>query len=403
MAAWLLVAALAPGAPTVAQSIDDSSVARFVEERETFTPDGGRPVDLTFRITREAAAQTPRMVAATHAALTMLSAWFGPMSPPSLIVAGVRWRPGVSVTARSGIVEAPLRWLSPVRDQATERALIDGLVRHYWNRVDTPPTAFEEALILFTASRAIHHQLEGSNFATPRFFGGVVPFPLRSVLLSPPVADPRPRAFRFDEPELADAEVGRGVRALQTLERHFGWPTLLAALGDMRASNASRYDAAALGESLSRLRGTDVRFLVAECFRADAVFDYALASLASGPAAFGLVETTLTIVRHGPGIFAPGADADRRNPSLPVRTRFADGSEVRDVFDGAAPSVSLVYTAGSAAVSAAVDPGVMLLLDVNRENNAIVRDAGLSPLGIRLALNWMAWLQNTVLSYTALL
>ena len=41
-----------------------------------------------------------------------------------------------NLTARTGVVQAPLRWLSPVRDQATERALIDGLVRHFWNRVD---------------------------------------------------------------------------------------------------------------------------------------------------------------------------------------------------------------------------------------------------------------------------
>jgi hypothetical protein len=53
--------------------------------------------------------------------------------------------------------------------------------------------------------------------------------------------------------------------------------------------------------------------------------------------------------------------------------------------------------------SATVDPDLMLLLDVNRGNNAIVRDAPLAPLGIRLALNWMTWLQNTVLSYTAIL
>jgi hypothetical protein len=32
-----------------------------------------------------------------------------------------------------------------------------------------------------------------------------------------------------------------------------------------------------------------------------------------------------------------------------------------------------------------------------------VRDAPSSPLGVRLALNWMAWLQNAMLSYTALL
>ena len=54
-------------------------------------------------------------------------------------------------------------------------------------------------------------------------------------------------------------------------------------------------------------------------------------------------------------------------------------------------------------MSAAIDPDVMLLLDVNRANNGIVHDARTAPLGVRLALNWMAWLQNAMLSYTALL
>ena len=65
--------------------------------------------------------------------------------------------------------------------------------------------------------------------------------------------------------------------------------------------------------------------------------------------------------------------------------------------------MSPVYTARTAAVSATVDPDVMLLLDVNRENNMIVRDARISPLGVRLAFNWMTWLQQTMLSYTAIL
>jgi len=45
---------------------------------------------------------------------------------------------------------------------------------------------------------------------------------------------------------------------------------------------------------------------------------------------------------------------------------------------------------------------VILLLDADRANNAVVRDAKMSKLGIRLAMHWLAWLQNTMLSYAAL-
>ena len=60
-------------------------------------------------------------------------------------------------------------------------------------------------------------------------------------------------------------------------------------------------------------------------------------------------------------------------------------------------------SAKTAAVSAIADDEAMLLLDVNRDNNAIVRDAPTLKLGVRLALHWLAWLQNAMLSYTAVL
>jgi hypothetical protein len=53
-------------------------------------------------------------------------------------------------------------------------------------------------------------------------------------------------------------------------------------------------------------------------------------------------------------------------------------------------------------VSAAIDPELMLLLDVNRSNNTFAAETPVRPLGIRLALHWMSWLQQTMLAYSAL-
>ena len=64
--------------------------------------------------------------------------------------------------------------------------------------------------------------------------------------------------------------------------------------------------------------------------------------------------------------------------------------------------MSLIYSARAAAVAATIDPDAMLLLDEDRDNNTIVRHKPVSRLGIRLALHWLAWLQNAMLSYTAL-
>lgn len=327
------------------------------------------------------AHQPSRLVNVSQAATSMLADWFGPLPKPVL-----------SAT--------PLPWLALARDQRFEREVIRGLVRQYWTgSVSAPEGSFKAALIAYVSMRAIHQLLEGSNFETPRFFGGLVPFPLRSVLLSPIVADSRPRVSHFGDPDEDTASVvTRGVSALQTIERYVGWPTMLQTLAAIRTGDVTQQRFA---DALSEIRGTDMRFLVDECFHFDTVFDYAVASLQSASSASGDVETTVLIARHGPGMFTTNAGGDR-SPIMSMRVRFADGGDVREMFDGAAPSVSRVYTAKTAAVSATVDPDVVLLLDVNRENNTIIRNAPTSKLGVRLALNWMAWLQQTMLSYTAI-
>lgn len=383
-----------------AQSIDGLPESRFVARAERFTPDGGSPIDVTFLVTPEAASQTARLIDATHAALSMLQGWFGPLPSSALTVAGVPW-PAHPASSRAGVAVVPVRWLAPTRDQSTERALIGAMVRQYWT-AGAAADAFDQSLIAYITTRAIHQLLEGSNFAAPRFFGGFVPFPLRSVLLSPPVADPRPRVWDFTDRGDRPDDVSRGVRALQTIERYVGWPTLLEAISTLRTTTPGNYDAGSFAEVLSGVRGTDLRFLVKECLRADADFDYVLDGLESHAGADGVIETTVTIARRGTGVFAIRADGSDRDATMPVVVRFEDGTALRDYFDGAAPSVTRIYSAKSAAIGAAIDPDLMLLLDVNRDNNAVVRDARRSPLGVRLALHWLGWLQNAMLSYTAL-
>lgn len=310
----------------------------------------------------------------------MLSDWFGPLPSGSIIVNGMRWQGSDRVSSRPGDVTVPLRWLSPVRDQSMERALIAALAAQYWQG-ESPAKSFQDALNSYVATRATHHILEGSNFAAPRFFGGHVSFPLRSLLLSPPVADPRPRVWTFDE--ATGEELSRNLRAMQTLERLVGWPTLLQSIAAIRAAGPSHWTMAALGETLSTVTGADLLPVVQQCFSDD--LGYSLDGMESR-SVDGMMQTTLTISGKGP-----------RWPT-PLEIRFADGAIFRDAFDASAP---LIYTSKAPAVAASIDPDAMLLVDRTRENNSIVRDAPTSPLGVRLALHWLAWLQNAMLSYTA--
>jgi hypothetical protein len=330
-------------------------------------------------------SQRERVRHEAQASLELLSDWFGrsPLQQPDL----------------GGV---PVRWLTFERDQSLERAVIAAVTRQYWSQSlgRDALTPFEESVVVYTATRAIHQRLQGSNFAVVRFFGGILPLPLRAVLLSPQGAHPRPRVWQIDELPAA-AGVMRTVRSLQTIERYAGWPATAQALAAMRSASAPRLDVETLTAALSSIRGTDMQPVVAECFRADAVFDYAIAEVSAPAAHTTPIETTVSIVRAGSGVFEAGTEADPER-TMPVLVRFADGSERRDWFEGRAERTTLVYTTNSRLVLAAIDPEVMLLLDRDRANNTFTTATALRPLGVRLALHWVSWLQQMMLTYSAI-
>ena len=73
------------------------------------------------------------------------------------------------------------------------------------------------------------------------------------------------------------------------------------------------------------MRGSDVTALVRECFRRDVVFDYAIDDVQLSASGDGWYETSLTVARHGTGVFEVGSDGDRER-TMPVMVRFADGT-----------------------------------------------------------------------------
>lgn len=330
-------------------------------------------------------AQRERVVAATQTSLELLTSWFGPSALQQPALDGV-----------------PVRWLAFERDRSLERAVIASVTRQYWSHSFGRDrfSPFAEAVVYYTAVRVIHERLQTRNFAGVRFFGGTLAFPLRSVLLSPPVPDARPRVVQVDELP-ASPEVLRMVRTLQTIERYVGWPTTVQTLAALRATPDPQLDVAAFANALSIIRGTDVRSLIIECFRPDAVFDYAIDGVRSSMPGQTPVETSVTVVRHGSGAFEVGTSADPEQ-TMPLLLQLADGSELRDWFDGSAQSTTLVYTTNARVVSAAIDPDMMLLLDADRANNTFRSSVPFRPLAVRLALHWMSWLQHQMLTYSAL-
>jgi len=250
-----------------------------------------------------------------------------------------------------------------------------------------------------------------------------VPYTIRSIQWSPSPTDPRPKVRHFAEVELPAAapwrawsaapagEAQRMALALHTLERYLGWPAMQQALQALqarwRAGFAGTEDLAAI---VSEQRGRDVRWFFDEALRFGARFDYGIRAFGSEPSGSGSAleyQTRVSLRRYGDGVFAGTAEA-KAGPyasarSLPVVTRFSDGTVVEDWWDGRLPDLDLTYRGRSRAISASVDPDAMLLLDADRANNTRAPEAGLTSTGARLAAHWLLWLQDVMLVTTALL
>jgi hypothetical protein len=183
-----------------------------------------------------------------------------------------------------------------------------------------------------------------------------------------------------------------------------GWPALQATLRAFVERSAGRTPALQdLTAVLSEQRGADMTWFFDQAVRVDGRIDYAVVNLASVQAASAGWETTVDVRRLGEATFdgtsVPRAAASAR--SLPVMVRFADGSEITEWIDGRDREWRFEYSSASPAVLASVDPDAILLIDADRTNNTRTLDPPLHIVGLRLAFNWLAWLQDAMLACTA--
>ena len=414
-----------------ATAIDDGArevlitAARGLELHEArFDADGVGPVDLKLWLAPAPAEKQQRVVDAALLALRVFSSWYGAPPASSLVVIGVPWRSPVAGGSYPGVIAMSVPWLEPARDMTLERSMIGAMARQYIFAAVAHQASerwFDEAIALYTGTRAVHEALENGDAASVRFFGGLVPVVIRPVQWSPNRADPRPRVRHFAEIDRPSAtgfagtspedqkRVQRGALALHTLERYIGWPAMQPALATYRRRAKAEGGSPELFNTVvSEQRGRDLSWFFTEAFRPDARFDYAVDMLSSEPSANGSAQfqTTVGLRRLGDAVFAGtsetpiGALATGR--ALPLLVRFEDGSTTEDRWDGRDTEERFEYLSRSRAVSASLDPDAVMLLDGDRSNNTRTLQPSFNRIGLRLALHWMVWLQDLMLSCTAL-
>ena len=180
---------------------------------------------------------------------------------------------------------------------------------------------------------------------------------------------------------------------LFTLERYIGWPALQQGLAAYR----SRYQKGGgspkgLAAILDEQQGRDLAWFFDEVFESAHRFDYGVDQFSSAPEGQRF-HVTAVLRKFGDATFA----------ALTVRIALADGTEIREVWNGRTSPLTLDYTTASPAVQVTVDPDAMLLLDADPSNNTRrLAASAQNPYGLRAAASWFAWLQDLMLTCSAL-
>ena len=400
----------------------------YVEHRRTFTHAGLPRVEMRLLLQPEHSGQEDRHFSATAAALRHYGEWFGPYPYPQLTIIDPAWGTGFGGMEYPTLFTAGTRWLAPRGTSEPEGVTVHEAGHQFWfglvSSHETDDAWMDEGLNTFSEARvgSLTHQ---PDYRVERFFGGFLPWQLRDVALSRATdyngLDGYRRAGRGDIQATPSFRYWPGTHVattyfktalwLHTLERHLGWERLQPAM--QRYFTQWRFGHPRPADFFAALNagtGEDLGWFIQQVYRTTAVFDYAVDTLSSEPVRTQGVRparladapvaidrtadgyrTTLVVRRLGDGVFP-----------VDVRVRFADGSEVRERWDGRGAWQLFQYDRPARAVSAEVDPDRVLLLDVARTNNSRTLDPRGPAAATHWARQWMVWVQDLLLQMAVL-
>jgi hypothetical protein len=356
------------------------------------------------------------LVDAAHQALQRFGDWLGPPRISRLTIVELPGHLDLAEAAYPGVAAMRVRWWTGRREFAVERDMAAAIARQYavtLAAADPSSAWFAEGLAAYLATRPMELRFDPRPALTPRYFGGFVPHSIRAI--STRLTDPRPNLFdlaAFLDAGDAPWQLTRGedrerarrfATALHSLERLIGWPSLQAGLHAFMQREGGAPLLERFTGVISAQRGSDMRWFFDQSMRMDARLDYAIAGITSAAAPAGRWQTTVDVRRLGEASFdgtsRPRAESTAR--SLPVVTTFADGTEITEWIDGRDRDWRFQYSSASPATRASVDADAILLLDADRTNNSRAVNPRLSETGLRLAINWLTWLQDAMLACTA--
>jgi hypothetical protein len=196
---------------------------------------------------------------------------------------------------------------------------------------------------------------------------------------------------------------------LHTLERYLGWSTLQRVMSThfkrWRFRHPKPQD---FFDIVNEVSGREMTWFFNQVYRSSREFDYGVQSIQSGPAKGPGFST-----RNGKTALDEEAPANAPQRSVVVVRRygeavfpvdvlitFKDGRTARETWNGRDRWKAFTYERAVPVVSAVVDPGRVLLLDVNRTNNSFTTAPRSAEAARKWMLKWMVWLQDAMAAYS---
>jgi hypothetical protein len=367
------------------------------------------PVEMRLLLQPEHAGQADRHFDATRTTLRYYGEWFGAYPYGHITIVDPAYQSGAGGMEYPTLFTAGSRWLAPEHVTTPEGVTVHEAGHQFWYGI-VGTNEFEDAWMdegfnTFSTARAVSQVYE-PNYLALRYFGGFVPWVITDIALGRETEGNRLAGYRRDAK--SDAQSTPSFRYfpatggsitynktalwLNTFERWQGWPTLQKIMAryfehwqfkhpkprDFFAT-ADEFDVSAEGrfrQFFNQVTGSNV-------------FDYGVQSLSSEREG-DRYRTTVVVRRYGEAMFP-----------VNVLVTFANGEQVTESFSGDRWKL-YVYDRPARALSAQVDPGRVLLLDVNTTNNSMTLEPKTAAASRKAALTWMVWLQDCLLSWAAL-
>ncbi|HTM01884.1 MAG TPA: M1 family metallopeptidase [Vicinamibacterales bacterium] len=402
----------------------------FVEYRQVFSSGSLPHVNMRLLLLREHTGQQEAYFASTVAALEYYGLWFGPYPYSTLTIIDPAYKSGTDGMEYPTLYSGGTRWLTPTPTPLVNRAAVHEAGHQFWYGI-VGSNEFEhgwmdEGINTYSTARAIAAGLPDDHLVR-RFFGDLVPWQFDDIPLRRETDNNRLPAYR-DDPE-ADlpsmptyrysprtarlTTYNKTALWLNTLENYLGWIKMQRVMSTYFERWKFRHpqpeDFFAVVNEVS---GEDMTWFFDQVYRSSNRFDYGIESFTSAPEGDGY-RTTAVARRYGDAFFP-----------VQMRITLEDGHSYLDQWDyrqdGMGRRFTMTYHTKSRGAVVAID-GIsreprdnagtgrdrrdrprVLLLDTNITNNTMTLTPRAGEAAQKWALQWMAWMEDLMLTWGAL-